>query len=445
VRRRAILSLAALVCVLAVPTAGHAQVFLASRPAPTFTIGPLFVRANVGPQRGPVVVELLWSLVVPPGATAAAAEDLYLLWPGTVTDRPGAGPPSPELARYVESRGFAVVDEGRLPLSARNVAADSPAEVVAGGAPFVTYVGQGGPLGLTTPASWIRIPSSPKLADRRWMLELRLSVPDLTRPRPASWLERLFWGPRYRVALGFHDLQSRALFPMYLEHRDRVVRLAEEPSQILLNFSQANRLKIEDVAPAAAHRGLSETLENTEVVSHFLDPSEGLSPQVLSVAFAYFSGLQAWAPVLIPTLFFVLGNLAAVVVRTVADRIGRLLAGRLRFAPPGADGGARQTGVVLSRETLARILPGVTTYADVLRLCGPEVEHTAELNAPNRRTLVYRGRRLVPQRRHSFGWLMTVRAWTVEHHEVEIELAGDVVADVRARVRRSPLERSEAS
>jgi hypothetical protein len=442
-RRGAVLAVLVMAGVAGAAAPVHAQVFIASRPEPAFTIGPLFVRAAIGPERGPVTVDLLWSLVGP-GAT----QDLFLLWPGTVTDRPGAGPANPDLARYVESRGFAVIDEGRLPLAVRNVAQtgpDVPGEAVPNGAPFVTFVGQGGPLGLTPPASWIRIPPSRKLADRRWMNELRLTVPDLVRPRPASWLERLFWGPRYRVALGFHDLQSRALFPMYLEHRDRAVRLAEEPSQLLLNFARADRLKIEDVAPPAAHRALSESLENTEVVSHFLDPSEGLSPQVLTVSFAYFSRVQAWAPILIPFVFFVLGNLAAVVVRTLADRVGKRLAAHVRFTPPGGDGGSQQSGVVLRRETLARIVPGVTTYDQVLQICGPEVEHTEELAGADRRTLVYRGRRVVPQRLRSFGWFMTVGVWVVEHHEVEVELAHDVVVDVRARVRRSRLNRLDVT
>jgi len=34
-----------------------------------------------------------------------------------------------------------------------------------------------------------------------------------------------------------------------------------------------------------------------------------------------------------------------------------------------------------------------------------------------------------------------VSRWDVEHHEVQIDLEGDVVADVRAQVRRSRLDR----
>jgi hypothetical protein len=275
------------------------------------------------------------------------------------------------------------------------------------------------------------------------MLDLRLSVPDLVRRRPAGWVERLFWGVRREVALSFNDVRSQALFPLYFEHRDRVIRLAEEPSQLLLEFARADRLKIDEVAPPTSPRRLSETLENTEVVSRFLDPSEGLSPQVLTVRFGYYSRLQAWAPVLIPTLFFVLGNLAAVLLRTVADRVGRRLARQVRFAPPGAV--ARHTGVILSRETLARLVPGVSTSADVLRICGPEVERHEQLAAPDRHVLLYRGRRVVPERRRSIGWLMTVAVWIVEHHEVEIELTRDVVMDVRARVRRSRLEAPEGA
>jgi hypothetical protein len=281
------------------------------------------------------------------------------------------------------------------------------------------------------------------MTDPGWMLNLRLTVPDLVRPRKASWMERVFWGPRYRVALGFHDLQNQALFSMYLEHRDRVVRLAEEPSQLLFNFSRADRLTIEEVSPPTAHRGLSETLENTEVVSRSLDPSEGLSPQVLSVQFGYLSRLQAWAPVLIPMIFFVLGNLAAVLLRYLAGRVGQRLARRVWFGPPGTAGGGRQTGVIISRETLGRLVPGVTTADEVRALCGPETEQLEQSAAPGRRVLLYRGRRVVPQQRRTLGWLATVRGWVAEEHEVEIELQDGIVRDVQARVRRARLEHPE--
>jgi hypothetical protein len=186
-----------------------------------------------------------------------------------------------------------------------------------------------------------------------------------------------------------------------------------------------------------SNRRLSESLENTEVVSLFLDRSEGISPQVLTVEFGYLSGLQAWGPILIPTLFFVLGNLAAVLVRTVAERLGRRLAGRVHFGPPGDPYRGRETGVILSRDTLARIAPGTSTLEEVLRLCGPDAEHLEQLGAPDRRTLMYRGRRVVPHGRRMLGWLTTVSRWDVEHHEVAIDFERGVVTDVRALVRRS--------
>ena len=121
----------------------HAQIFLASKPKPEFTIGPLSVRANVVPAGGPIEVSLLWSLVVPPNVGGAALEqDLYLLWPGAVDGEMVAGEPDPTLRRTVEERGFQVAREGRLPLSARAVFSGSQRakpEPLPGGAPFVTY------------------------------------------------------------------------------------------------------------------------------------------------------------------------------------------------------------------------------------------------------------------------------------------------------------------
>jgi hypothetical protein len=123
-------------------------------------------------------------------------------------------------------------------------------------------------------------------------------------------------------------------------------------------------------------------------------------------------------------------------------RVSATLRGRVQFGPGSAE---RETGVVLSRETLARIVPGQTTYAEVLRFCGPDAEEHEQLTAPGRRALLYRGRKVVPQGRRRLGWLATVRRWSIEQHEVEITLQGDVVSDVQARVRRSPLSAQEAA
>ena len=94
------------------------------------------------------------------------------------------------------------------------------------------------------------------------------------------------------------------------------------------------------------------------------------------------------------------------------------------------------TGVIVSRDVLDRITPGETTYQEVLRLCGPEGEHHESLTSPERRRLVYRGRRAVPHRRRTFGWVATVSHWDIEHHEVVVEFDGDRVRDLQADVRR---------
>ena len=320
-------------------TPAGAQVFLAPDASQRIAVGPLFVRATVGPQPGPVTVSVLWSLgAAAPGPDAGSGRALALLWPGAVAGDPTLGKPDPALAAFVEARGLAVVDEGRLAFAAEQVRAmgqDPRREVVTGGAPFVTFVRQGGPFGLTAPATYVRIPWTPRLIDREWLMDLRLVTTDLVRPKKASWVENVVQGSRRLLTISFNDVRSEALFPLYFEYRDRIVRLADEPSQLIVNFAAADRLKIDEVSPPTSSRRLSESLENTEVVSHFLDPSEGITPQILSIQFAYFSGLQSWAPILIPTLFFVLGNLAAVLVRTVADRLGRRFAGRLQFGRRG--------------------------------------------------------------------------------------------------------------
>jgi hypothetical protein len=431
---------------VAVPDTVQGQVFLASRPNPEFTIGPLFVRATVTPETEVVTLDVLWSLAIPPNISGAAIEqDLYLLWPNAVDGGSTGGQPDPALSAYVKSRGFTPIAEGRLPLLAKSlyrIGEELPPEPVKNGAPFVTFVRQGGPLGLTAPVTYVRIPWTPLLANRTWQMNLRMELTDLMKRRKATWIEDLFWGPQHTIALTFNDVRPRALFPLYFERRDRVVRLADDPSQLLVNLRDADHLKIYEFYPGSARRRLSETLDSTEEITLFLDSSEGITPQVLTVQFGYFRGLRSWAPVLIPIAFFALGNLAMPIFMMLVRRASATLAGRVQFGPGSAE---RETGVVLSRETLARIVPGQTTTEQVLRYCGPEAEEHEQLTAPGRRTLIYRGRRVVPQGRRRLGWLATVRRWSIEQHEVEITLERDVVTDVQARVRRSPLASPETA
>ena len=385
---------------------------------------------------------MLFSLVVPATARPGAiGQDLYILWPGEVDGEPVPGPPDPEIRRTVEGRGFQVTREGRLPLAARAIYSgrDRPKpEPIAGGAPFVTYTREAGPLGQGSPGSWIRIPWTPRLTDRAWLIELRMRLTGLRRQKQATWLENALWGERHVVTLSFNDVRTRATFPMYLAYRDRVIHLADDPSQLIINFADAEHLKIHEVYPGSSQRRSSETRRATEIVSAYLDPSEGIRPQVLSVQFGYFTGWKAWSPLLFATVFFVLGNLAGPLVTMLVKTVGARLQGRIQFGRGGAPG-RRETGTIVPREALARISPGETTHAEVLDLCGPDPEERERLREPGRRTLVYRGRRVVPHRRRRFGWLATVNRWDVEHHEVEIELEGDRVLDVQAQVNRTRL------
>lgn len=428
------------------PGAAGAQVFFAERPKPEFTVGPVYISANVGPRLGPVEVSVLWSLVVPPKTIGTALEqDLYLLWPATVDGETVPGARDPSLAAYLTERGFTVVREGRLPLYARQLYGGKrrPApEPIEGGAPFATYVRDTGTLVRSAPATWIRVPWTPKLVNRTWLIELRMKLPELIQERRASSLENVVWGRRHSIALSFNDVRTRAAFPMYFEHRDRAVHLAEDPSQLLINFADSDHLKIQEVSPVTSRRQASETRASTEVVSLYLDPSEGLRPQMLTVHFGYFTGWKSWAPVLFAALFFLLGNLAGPLIAMVAKRAGARLAGKIHFGPRG-QAVEQQTGTVIPRETLARIEPGATTRDEILRLCGPDPEEHEQLATPERRVLVYRGRTVVPRRRRKFGWLATVSRWDAEHHEVEITLDRGVVQDVQARVRRTHLSQPE--
>jgi hypothetical protein len=424
----------------ACPRRAQAQVFIASVPNPGFTIGSLFVRAMVTRGLHPATIEVFWSLN-PSGNTRSTdlERDLYLLWPTAVTGGLGAAQPDPALVRAVESTGGTILSAGRLPLFSRSVAAmgsATPPEPVPSGAPFVTFTRRSGPAGGSNAGTYIRIPGNPKLADPNRLMMVRMTVDKLVEQKTAAWFEELFRGRRYTVSVSFGDVRFLSLYPLYFAERERVVRLSEDLSQLMISFSDADHLRIVEVNPSSATERRSEIQKDIDTVALVLDKAEGLKPQILRVQFAYFHGLQAVGPILITFGFFVLGNLAGPLLLALARHARARVTTRLHVGRRPAP--ARQTtGTVLSREVLAKITVGETTYAEVLRLCGPQAEEHERLTSPGRRRLVYRGRRLAPRRRRTFGWFATESDWVVEHHEVDIEFDQDRVSDVQAQVRRS--------
>jgi hypothetical protein len=437
----------ALLLLGALPGSANAQVFIASHPQPEFSIGPLFVSASLGPQnlenldRGPssLPVSVSWSLRLPPKRRAVdIAQDLYLLWPGEVVGTAGAAGADPSLARQVEALGFKVKQHGGLRLSARarTEMGTSAEPRTLGEAPFVAFGREGGPAGGARGATYIRIPWVPELASLDWLVRLELPLKEVIVPRRASWIEDTFWGRRYLITLGFGDVGYVSLYPLYFGTRDRIVPLARDFSMLVINFSDASHLKIDEMVPASASRRMSETRSNTETFRLPLLVSEGLVPQVLKVQFAYFTGRLAWRPILISLLFLGLGNLTGPLVGALARRLGRILRARVHVGR--GEAASRERGAIPSEETLRQIRPGETSYEQVLRLCGPHAEEQARLPT-GERSLLYRGQRVVPNRRRSFGWFATVGHWNVEDHEVQIDFERDRVRDVQARVRRSRL------
>jgi hypothetical protein len=436
-RRRLAFAIAA--ALIAIPAIAQAQVFIANRPHPGFEIGPLFVRATVTPALTPVQIDVTWSISVPANRTVSdLAQDITLLWPGGLV-HDGKGQTDARLAKYVTERGFKVVDGGRVEMFAIDQFGPPGRrrQPIESGATFVSYVRDSETLGPSAPASLIRIPWDPRVANRAFLMRLSMKSNDIIKPKSGTWLEHTLWGERYRLTLSFGEVRQRAIFPVYLENRDRTIRLSEDPAQMMVDFSNNERLKIDEMSPGSARRVASETRKNTDSVSVFLDRSEGLTPQTLAVQFGYFTGFQSWAPVLIPIAIFAAGNVGGVLLRSIAERLSKRWAGRVSFWRERSEEVTRQTGVVLDRETLAKITPGTTTYEQVLELCGRTVEERQTLNDPDRRVLIYRGRRIVPRRRRVAGLLATVTHWDVEEHETEIVLERGVVRDVQAHVRRA--------
>jgi hypothetical protein len=188
-----------------VPSPLAAQVFLASEPHPGFAIGPLFITAIVRPDLGPVTVSISWGTVTPPASPPDAAnQDLYLFWPAEVAAATAPGAADPELGRELEARGFTAQSGGRLTLRKRDRAklgTSADSDPVSAVASYVTFFKRG-----TNPAqsgigTFIKIPWTPELADPLVLANLAMPVKDMIGPRPASWMEELFWGRRWVLTL----------------------------------------------------------------------------------------------------------------------------------------------------------------------------------------------------------------------------------------------------
>lgn len=427
-----------LAAVAIAPAHADAQIFIASRPDPPFAIGPLTIRATVTPSLTPVELEVRWALDIPPGKSRAGIEqDIFLLWPGEITSPRGGTAGDKALAQYVEKRGFAVVGAGRLPLYAQNIYAEGveAAPKPAGEAVYVTFVQDSHALGLSPAATWIRIPWTPQMANVTYMMSLVMSVGDVIKPQQLHWYESVFTGERHQFSLSFNEVRDRPIFPMYAEHRDRAIHLAEAPAELVVHFTHSDHLRIEQVYPPTSIRRLSETLESTEVVSLFMGSADGITPQHMTVQFGYFSRLQGLMIVLIPLLLLAAGPaLGPAIGRAMPGLLARVRA-RLHLGTAGASPRAR--GVVLRPETLDRIVPGKTSREDVLRLCGREIEEEERRDQPDRRVLIYRGWRAVPETRRRMRWIATVEAWEIFAQEARIEIERDVVKDVQVLIRRS--------
>lgn len=392
------------------------------------------------PDLGPVSVTISWSLTPAAGRRGnVEPQDLFLLWPGEVVDATTPGAADPALARELDAGGFAVVASGRLTLGTRDrmqMGTGTPATPLPQAASFATFVRRNG-VASVGPATYVKIPWTPKLADPLAITVLTISVRGLMTPKPATWFEETFWGRRWVLSAGFGDVGSpvNPLFPLYFEHRDRVVRLGREFAIAVANFDDADHLRIEEIGPASATRRPSRLRAGAEIVTMPLVSSEGIVPQMLKVQFSYFAGAIAWRPILVSVLLLALGNVAGLLL--LSRDVSHFLRRRLHVRPSAEPEFTRAAGGPLPPAVAEKIVPGSTTEAEVRALCGRPDEEGTRRGHGHRRTLIYRGARRLARSRRALGPLATVAAWEDEEHELEIELEGDRVSVVQSRVRRA--------
>jgi hypothetical protein len=419
------------------PAPGLAQVFLASDPHPEFAIAPLFVSGIVHPDLGPVNVRVSWSLTVPPDRPPARGEALYLLWPNEVAAATLPGPPEPSLTRHVEERGFTVVGGGRLALEARDrtrLGTLADGTRIPEVASFVTFYKTGTSPTQSGVGTFIRIPWTPVMTDRVALISLPFTVRDTITARPATWVEEWFWGRRNVLALTVGNTGSVAMYSLYFDQRDRVVRLGPDFSLVVATFLDADHLRLEDISPSSATRRPSRVRAGAETVLLPIATSEGPVPQTLKVQFSYFSGPVAWRPILVSLALLILGNVMGAIL--FAQRLGGFFSRRFRVERRVARL-QPAPGLVPAPAVMATIVPGTTTLAEVLASCGPPVEERERRRSPSVRTLVYRSVERVPHARRRLGPVATVSHWDEEYRELEITVEEDRVTDVETRLRRS--------
>src|SRR6185503_1019597 len=151
-------------------------------------------------------------------------------------------------------------------------------EPLDGGAPFVTFSRRG-----TNPAqvgvwTFVKVPWSPRLSGPTNLASVSMRFKDLITPKPATWVEEMFWGRRHVLNLGAGTAGSVALYTLYLDQRDRVVPLARDFSLLIANFDDAEHLRIEEISPPAATRRPSRLRTGVEAVTLPLNAAEGNVP-----------------------------------------------------------------------------------------------------------------------------------------------------------------------
>jgi hypothetical protein len=248
---------------------------------------------------------------------------------------------------------------GRLVLGTRDqmqMGTGAPVTPLPETASFVTF-SRAGPAAQLGSATYIKIPWTPRLADPRAVTVLTLTSRGLLTQRPATWLDDAFWGRRWVLTAGFGDIGSPTLplFPLYFEHRDRVVRLGRELSVVVANFADSDHLRIQEIGPASATRRPSRLRTGAEIVTMPLAANEGIAAQMLKVQFSYFAGMIAWRPILVSAVLLALGNLAGFIL--LSRDVSQFLRRRLHVRRRGEPEFARLAGGALPRSVPSTSCP----------------------------------------------------------------------------------------
>jgi len=202
-------------------------------------------------------------------------------------------------------------------------------------------------------------------------------------------------------------------------------------AQLQILLVRPGNVRIEQTIPSTADLRLSETLDDTRVLSAPIDFSDPAQPNMLELHYRDFSVTHA---ILVTMGLFIVTQFITPLIRPAAVELWRVMTGSFLIRRgPGLP--ERRRGVLVPETVTSGLLVGATRYEEIIRSCGPPI--TEEVDpVSGTRTITYEGVRDVPRRSRRYGWFVLIRGWATERQRLTISFADGLLSAVRKSITR---------